>query len=110
MRNRREFLKASALGAAASLLPNDVLLGATSSLCVWIPSSVPTLNNSSRQTSTNEKLKKAVLITMLPKQMSYLDRFKLAVDVGFEGIEAQTVVDPKEADLIKEASEKAKIR
>ncbi|HKQ72599.1 MAG TPA: sugar phosphate isomerase/epimerase family protein [Blastocatellia bacterium] len=58
----------------------------------------------------NEKLKKGVLITMLPKQMSYLDRFKLAVDVGFEGIEAQTVTDPKEADQIKEASEKAKIK
>jgi len=56
------------------------------------------------------RLKKGVLITMLPKQMSYLDRFKLAVDVGFEGIEAQTVADPKEADQIKEASEKAKIR
>jgi hexulose-6-phosphate isomerase len=50
-----------------------------------------------------------MLISMLPKQMSYLDRFKLAVDVGFEGIEAQTVADPKEADQIKEASEKAKI-
>jgi hexulose-6-phosphate isomerase len=93
MRNRREFLKASALGAAASLLPNDTLLGAPS-----------------RPFSTNEKLKKGVLITMLPKQMSYPDRFKLAVDVGFEGIEAQTVVDPKEADQIKEASEKAKIK
>jgi L-ribulose-5-phosphate 3-epimerase len=58
----------------------------------------------------NEKLKKGVLVTMLPKQMSYLDRFKLAVDVGFEGIEAQTVVDPKEADQVKEASEKAKIK
>jgi len=56
------------------------------------------------------RLKKGVLITMLPKQMSYLDRFKLAVDAGFEGVEAQTVVDPKEADQIKEASEKAKIR
>jgi hexulose-6-phosphate isomerase len=93
MRNRRDFLKASALGAAASLLPNEALFGAPS-----------------RTVSTDEKLKKAVLITMLPKQMSYLDRFKLAVDVGFEGVEAQTIADPKEADQIKEASEKAKIR
>jgi hexulose-6-phosphate isomerase len=62
-------------------------------------------------TSAQEgRLKKGVLITMLPKEMSYLDRFKLAVDVGFEGVEAQTVADPKEADQIKEASEKAKIK
>ncbi len=92
MTNRRDFLKASALGAAASLLPNDTLLGAPR---------VPA--------STDGKLKKGVLISMLPKQMSYPDRFKLAVDCGFEGIEAQTITDPKEADEIKEASIKAKI-
>ena len=55
-------------------------------------------------------LKKAVLISMLPKEMSYLDRFKMAIDVGFEGLEAQTITDPKEADQIKEASEKAGLR
>jgi len=79
--------------AAASFLPQNDLIG------------------SPARTSAQEgRLKKGVLITMLPKVMSYLDRFKLAVDVGFEGIEAQTVADPKEADQIKEASEKAKIR
>src|SRR5205085_11758791 len=55
-------------------------------------------------------LKKSVLINMLPRDSSYLDRFKLAIDVGFEGIEMQTITDPKEADTIKEASEKAKLR
>src|SRR6266540_2316880 len=68
MSNRRDFLKTSAMGAAATLLPQNDLIGS------------PT------PTSAQEgKLKKGVLITMLPKQMSYLDR-------------------------IKEASEKAKIR
>src|SRR5262249_24328582 len=93
MTNRRDFLKASAMGAAATLLPQTDLIG----------SPVKT-------SAEGGQLKKAVLITMLPKQMSYLDRFKVAVDVGFEAIEAQTVTDPKEADQIKEASEKAKIR
>ncbi len=88
MTNRRDFLKISAMGAAATLLPN------TESLAL------PTQNG---------QLKKAVLISMLPKQMSYLDRFKLAVECGFEGVEAQTIADPKEADEIKEASMKAKI-
>ena len=55
-------------------------------------------------------LKKAVLISMLPKEMSYLDRFKLAIDTGFEAMEAQTVTDPKEAEAIREAAEKVGLR
>jgi hexulose-6-phosphate isomerase len=82
-----------ALGTAATLLPQEKLIGS-------MPDPV----------RTSDPLKKAVLISMLPKEMSYLDRFKLAVDVGFEGLEAQTVADPKEADAIKEAAERAKLR
>ncbi|HEX2488140.1 MAG TPA: sugar phosphate isomerase/epimerase family protein [Blastocatellia bacterium] len=93
MSNRREFLRTSAMCAAATFLPQNDLIG----------SPAPT-------SAQERRLKKGVLITMLPKEMSYHDRFKLAVDVGFEGVEAQTVADPKEADQIKEASEKAKIR
>jgi len=48
--------------------------------------------------------KKAVLISMLPKELSYLDRFRMAVDAGFQGIEMQTVENPKEAEEIKDAS------
>ena len=55
------------------------------------------------------RIKKAVQIYMLPKELSYADRFKLARDVGFEGIEGQTVEDPKVAEEIKKASEDAKI-
>src|SRR5262245_45211944 len=98
MTSRREFLKSTAIGAigAAGAVFPQATLGA--------PIGNPT------QAALSGQLKKAVLITMLPKQMSYLDRFKLAIDVGFEGVEAQTVTDPKEADQIKEAAEKAKIR
>lgn len=93
MNNRRDFLKMSAMGAAATLLPQN---GFSSS-----PAPI---------SAQGGQLKKAVLISMLPRQMSYFDRFKLAVDVGFEGIEMQTITDQKEADQIKEASEKAKLR
>jgi L-ribulose-5-phosphate 3-epimerase len=54
--------------------------------------------------------KKAVLITMLPKELPFVDRFKLAVDAGFAGIEMQTVTDPKEAEQIREASLKSGLR
>ena len=37
--------------------------------------------------------KKAVLVSMLPKELSILDRFKLAKEVGFEATEVHTVTD-----------------
>jgi L-ribulose-5-phosphate 3-epimerase len=51
-------------------------------------------------------IKKAVLLSMLPKELGFRERFQLAKDVGFEGIEIGTVSDPKEADEIKDASQK----
>src|SRR6266545_3962101 len=50
--------------------------------------------------------KKAVLISMLPKELSFRDRFQNAVDAGFAGIEMQTVADARAADAIKEAAGK----
>jgi L-ribulose-5-phosphate 3-epimerase len=89
-KSRRDFLKISAGGALASL-------GAVA-------------ESAGEQTpAPGGRIKKAVQIYMLPKTLSYADRFKLARDVGFEGVEAQTVEDPKVADEIKQASEDAKI-
>src|SRR5687768_2282374 len=48
--------------------------------------------------------KKAVLITMLPKELSYRDRFRAAVEAGFAGIEMQTVSEGAEAEEIREAA------
>lgn len=55
-------------------------------------------------------LKKAVLISMLPRELSYYERFKLAVEVGFQGLEAQTVTDPQVAEEIRDAAHKAGLR
>lgn len=55
-------------------------------------------------------LRKGVLISMLPRNLSYLDRFKMARDVGFEVLQAQTIPDPHEAEQIKTAAEKAGLR
>jgi hypothetical protein len=48
-----------------------------------------------------------VELSMLPKELGMRERFQLARDVGFEGIEIQTVSDPKDADEMKDASQKA---
>jgi len=55
-------------------------------------------------------IKKAVLLGMLPKGLSYADRFKLARDVGFEAVEAYTTPDQREADQIKKAADDARLR
>lgn len=54
-------------------------------------------------------LKKSVLISMLPKELPFRERFQLAKEVGFVGIEAQTVGDAGEAEGIAEASRAAGI-
>lgn len=54
-------------------------------------------------------IRKAVYIGMLPKSLSYADRFSLARDAGFEAIECATVNDPKEAEEVKRAAEAAKL-
>jgi hexulose-6-phosphate isomerase len=47
---------------------------------------------------------------MLPKELGYLDKFKLAVDVGFQGVEIGTIADPAVAAEIREAAAKANLK
>jgi len=55
-------------------------------------------------------IKKALYISMLGKQGSYADRFKMARDAVFEQIECATVESQSEAEEIKKAAEDAKLR
>jgi len=57
----------------------------------------------------SDHIKKAVQINMLPKQLSYADRFKLARDVGFDAVEGQTVTNASEAEEVKRAADDAKV-
>lgn len=56
------------------------------------------------------KVHKSILISMLPKELSYADRFALARDIGFEAIEMQTIAKPEEAAEIGEAAKKTGLR
>jgi hexulose-6-phosphate isomerase len=49
-------------------------------------------------------LRKSTLISMLPRQQSYAERFAIARDAGFEAIEMQTIGSDAEAAEIKAAS------
>ena len=55
-------------------------------------------------------VQKSILISMLPGELSYLDRFKLAVDVGFKLMEVRSLQDNVEAARIKDAADKAGLR
>ena len=57
-----------------------------------------------------KQIKKSILISMLPKELSYLDRFKLAVDIGFHEMEVRTVDSDDEAANIKKAADQAGLR
>jgi hexulose-6-phosphate isomerase len=90
--SRRDFLKASTLVSMAPIASK-------------IAAAQPAANEGPGTASP--RIKKAVQIYMLPTKLSYAERFKLAGDVGFEGVEAQTVEDPKVAEEIKKASDAA---
>jgi len=66
--------------------------------------------NSQAAGPASSSIKKGVLLEMLPKKLSYADRLKLARDVGFQGIQANTTPDPHEAEEIKKAADDAGIK
>ncbi len=92
--SRREFIKTSIAVAAGTSLT-----GIASSVATATPT----------PPASPGKIKKGVLLDMLPKQLSYADRLKMARDLGFDNIQANTTSDQHEAEEIKKASEDAKI-
>jgi L-ribulose-5-phosphate 3-epimerase len=56
-------------------------------------------------TEATDSPRKAVLVSMLPETLSYPDRFRLAREVGFAGVEMHTVTDQREAEAIARAAE-----
>jgi hexulose-6-phosphate isomerase len=48
--------------------------------------------------------KKALYVSMLPKELGWRERFQLALDCGFEGIEIGTVAEARVAEEVREAA------
>jgi L-ribulose-5-phosphate 3-epimerase len=55
-------------------------------------------------------IRKSTLISMLPRAMSYAERFALARECGFEAVEMQTVTKDEEAAEIRDAAKQAGLR
>jgi len=55
-------------------------------------------------------IRKAVEFDMLPKELSFNDRFRMAREAGFEEIECPTMADPGAAEEAKKAAETTGLR
>jgi hexulose-6-phosphate isomerase len=55
-------------------------------------------------------IKKSTLISMLPRDRPYAERFAIAREAGFEAVEMRTVTPKDEAAEIREASQKTGLR
>ena len=60
--------------------------------------------------AAGEGIERAIIDSMLPKDLSLVDRFKLAVEVGFESMEVRAVETETEAQEIHDAAQAAGLR
>jgi L-ribulose-5-phosphate 3-epimerase len=98
--SRRDFLKSSvttvcARGLGAGALKQPV--AATGSRAAPTPVSGATI-------------KKGLVFDMVPENLSYADRFKMAREAGFEVVQVPTEPDERKAEEIKKAADEAGIR
>ena len=101
--SRREFLKSSVTAACAAGVGGAALAGPLTSLAEG-KSAAP------RFPAPQGAIKKGVWFGMLPANLSYADRYKMAKDVGFEVVQAPTEPDERKAEEIKKAADAANIR
>jgi L-ribulose-5-phosphate 3-epimerase len=97
--SRRSFLKSAAAAplAAACLAPASARAEASA--------------QAAASATSGGTPKKSMLVSLLqPKELPLVDRFAIARDAGFVGMEMHTVADKAEAELAKEASAKTGVK
>lgn len=94
MQDRRAFLKLLTAAAGTAVHARDALAA----------------QNPTPAAPAASSIKKAVLISMLPKDRPYAERFTMAREAGFEAIEMQTISKQDEAAEIREAAQKTGLR
>lgn len=66
--------------------------------------------NNSSNANTGASITRSMLISMLPAEMPYEERFRMCVEIGFPAMEAQTTDDLAEAEKIHAAAQAAGLR
>jgi L-ribulose-5-phosphate 3-epimerase len=87
--DRRTFLRILAAAGGAAAMPFDVAVAGQPAAAA---------------------LKKSMLISLLPRDKTYAERFAIARAAGFEAIEMRTIVKDDEAAEIKEAAQKTGLK
>src|SRR5579864_6435565 len=103
--SRREFLKSSVTAGCAAGLS-----GAFVECAAAARGLLPHAVSDTTSSAAPLLIKKGVLLDMLPDNLSYADRFKLARAVGFEVVQAPTEPDQRKAEEIKKAADVANVR
>ena len=103
--SRREFLKSSVTAGCAAGLS-----GAFVECAAAARGLLPHAVSDTTSSAAPLLIKKGVLLDMLPDNLSYADRFKLARAVGFEVVQAPTEPDQRKAEEIKKAADGANVR
>lgn len=103
---RREFVRAGVAAACGLGIGGGTLAGELTTKAGKLS---PRAAGGAQGTSVLA-VKKGLVFDMLPSRLSYMERFKLARDVGFEVVQAPTTPDVHEAEEIKKAADGANIR
>jgi hexulose-6-phosphate isomerase len=93
MNDRRTFLKLLAAAAATTASPASAQTSPPGS-------STPAAGG----------IRKSTLISMLPRDRPYTERFTVAREAGFEAVEMRTVTSPDEAAEIRDAAQKSGLK
>jgi L-ribulose-5-phosphate 3-epimerase len=103
--SRRTFLKSAAVAPlVAGLAPAIGAAAAAAGGSQSAPSAAPAAK------AAGGSPKKSVLFSMLPKELPVADRFKIAVDAGFVGVEMHTEPDKAQAEQAREAAAKTGLK
>src|ERR1700731_541952 len=92
--SRREFVKSTGAAACAAAMAST--LGGTVFAKTRLAESLA--------------IKKGILLDMLPANLSYAERLKLAREIGFEVLQAPTEPDEHQAEELRKAADSAQIR
>lgn len=98
--SRRDFIRLTTAGSAAAAVAPSFAAAATPAQMQMQP----------RAAVPGGTPKKAILISMLPRDLSYEERFAIAKEAGFVAVEMRTVADDREAETIAAASQKTGLR
>ncbi|MBI4582127.1 MAG: TIM barrel protein, partial [Planctomycetes bacterium] len=92
---------------STSLTRRDLLAGAA--VGVALLGGQAAAGPATRPTASRPTIRKALGLDMLPTSLALPDRFMLAADLGFEGVEVATIDDDNEVEAMRSAADRAGI-